>query len=262
MPPPDDYSSALEGRGIVVTRPLEQGKELVRLIEHHRGRAIVFPAIEIGDVADATCVNALIDRLGTFDAAIFISPNAVNKGLPAIAARRALPRSLTMMAIGEGTARELRGHGVAVVVVPPRFDSEALLELPELRQVAGKRVAIFRGEGGRPLLGDALTARGAVVEYAECYRRIKPTADVAPLIDAWTRKEIDGVIVTSSEGLRNVHEMLGAAGQRQLGRTLLFVPHRRIEATAHELGLSKVVLTQSGDAGICSAIVRKFAGRT
>lgn len=259
MPPPENDSRALESRALVVTRPLEQGRELVLLIEHHGGRAIVFPAIEIGDVADLTRVNALIDRLETFDAAIFISPNAVNKAMPAILARRALPRSMVMMAIGAGSARELRGHGVEAVVVPPRFDSEALLELPELERVAGKRVVIFRGEGGRWLLADTLTARGAVVEYAECYRRIKPRADVAPLIDAWSRDEIDGVIVTSSEGLRNVHEMLGAEGQRELGRTLLFVPHRRIEATAHELGLSKVVLTQPGDAGICSAIVRHFA---
>lgn len=242
-----------------MTRPAEQGTELVRLIEGHGGRAIAFPAIEIRDVDDPARVHALIDRLESFHAAIFISPNAVNKAMRAIVARRVLPAALSIVAIGGGSARELRRHGVETVIVPERYDSESLLELPEMKDVGGKRIVIFRGEGGRPLLGDALIARGAAVEYAECYRRIKPTLDVAPLIAAWSRDEIDGVVATSSEGLRNVHEMLGTVGRQQLAGTPLFVPHARIEATARELGLASIVLTQPGDEAIAAAIVRHFA---
>jgi len=41
----------------------------------------------------------------------------------------------------------------------------------------------------RPV-GDTLTARGATVEYAECYRRARPAGDVTPLLTAWARGEI------------------------------------------------------------------------
>lgn len=253
-------SHALDGRGIVITRPLEQGRALAALIEREGGRAIAFPVIDILDVADASKLNALIDRLDAFDAAIFISPNAVTKAMQAISARRALPAGLRIAAIGAASARELERRGVEQVIVPKaRFDSEALLDLPELEDVAGKRIAIFRGDGGRPVLGDTLKARGAIVEYAECYRRVKPTAEVTPLLDAWARGEIDGVVATSSEGLRNLHAMLGDAGRAALAATPLFVPHPRIAQTARELGLARVVVTASGDEAITTAIAKHFA---
>ena len=84
--------SPLAHRGIVITRPAGQAAGLARLIEERGGRAILFPVIEIVDVPDLAQVNALIDRLETFDIAIFVSPNAAAKGMSAIRARRELPQ--------------------------------------------------------------------------------------------------------------------------------------------------------------------------
>ena len=249
----------LLGRGIVITRPADQIEALAELVERNGGRPIRFPVIGIADVPDRSRLDALIDELHAFDVAIFISPNAAVRGMDAIRARREFPAHLTVAAIGTGTARELERRGVARVVVPgERFDSEGLLELPELGDVAGKRIAIFRGEGGRPLLGDTLAARGAQVEYAECYRRRKTTVDPATLLNAWARGEIDAVVATSSEGLRNLFELLGDGGRGALSRTPLFVPHSRIAATARELGLSSIVVTASGDEGIAAGLAEHF----
>lgn len=250
----------LAGRGVVITRPAGQGAALAKLVEDAGGRAIVFPVIEIQDVADRSKLDAVIDRLDDFDVAIFISPNAAAKGMAAILARRAFPDRLTVAAIGGGSARELKRQGVKRVLLPPeRSDSEALLELPELGHIAGKRVVIFRGEGGRPLLGDTLALRGARVTYAECYRRVKPRSDVAKLLDAWSRNEIGAVIATSSEGLRNFHEMLDATGRAALARTPLFVPHPRIAAAAREVGIESVFVTAAGDEAIAAGVASHFS---
>ena len=125
-----------------------------------------------------------------------------------------------------------------------------MLALPELQQVQGWRVAIFRGDGGRELLADTLKARGASVEYIECYRRSRPQQDAAGL-----DRSADIVTVTSSEALGYLWEMLDEAGRRHFAAIPLFVPHRRIAETARQLGWCDVVLTAGGDDGLVTGLI-------
>ena len=126
----------------------------------------------------------LIGRLDEFDLAIFISPNAVNKAMNLID-RAFIAASIEFAAVGQGTVKTLEKFGINAVIAPTtRFDSEALLDMAELKQVEGKHIVIFRGDGGRELLGKTLLERGATLEYAECYRRAKPHADTASLLKA------------------------------------------------------------------------------
>ena len=122
----------------------------------------------------------------------------------------------------------------------------------------GKQVVIFRGDGGRELLGDTLKARGARVDYAECYRRGRPNLDAAPLLKAWARNELDAVTVTSSEGLRNLYEMIGALARQWLRKTPVFVPHARIAEVARELGLTRVIVTEPADEGLVRGLKEHF----
>jgi uroporphyrinogen-III synthase len=233
---------------------------MAALIRAAGGEPVLFPALEILDAEDLQPVLALIERLDAFDLAIFVSANAVNKALDLVQARRAWPAGLRVATVGRGSERALERHGFAAVIAPrERFDSEGLLELPELKDVAGKRVVIFRGDGGRELLGDTLAARGAAVEYAECYRRGRPQADAAPLLALWERRQLDAFTVTSSEGLANLHELLGEAGRQCLQQTPLFAPHERIAAAARALGVRTVVLTGPGDEGLIAGMAAFFA---
>jgi uroporphyrinogen-III synthase len=248
-------SGALAGRRILITRPAGQSETLAELIRAEAGIPIVFPVIEIRDVADVQPLVALIDRLDDFDIAIFISANAVAKAMNLVLSRRAWPAAVRVATIGKGSEKALRRFGFDAIVAPAgRFDSEALLELAPLAEVAGKRVVIFRGDGGRELLGDTLAARGAVVEYAECYRRVRPDVDVAPLLKLWARGELDGITVTSSEGLHNLYDMVGKLGQQWLRRTPTFAPHPRIAASARALGMERVVETGPGDEGLAAGL--------
>ena len=253
-------SKPLAGKGIVVTRPAHQSRQLAKLIEGAGGRPILFPVIEIRDVVDPTTLLRLIDRLDEFDLAVFVSPNAAEKGIALVTARRAWPLKLKAAAVGSGGVRALERRGVTGVIAPSgRFDSEALLGLPALTLMFGKRVVVFRGVGGRELLSETLTERGALVEYAECYQRVQPASDAAPLLRAWSGGKLDAVTVTSSEGLRNLFEMIGAPGRDSLLRTPLFVPHPRIMAAAHGLGVATVVVTGPGDEGLHAGLIAYFS---
>ena len=252
-------SATLNGRGVLVTRPAHQAMHLAELIVAAAGKPVLFPVLEILDAADLQPLYALIDRLDSFDLAIFISPNAVNKAMNLIKSRRELPATLKIAAIGRGSSKELKHFGVTDIIAPSvRFDSENLLEMPQLQDVAGQRIAIFRGDGGREVLGDTLAARGAHIEYAECYRRSRPDASAGGLLRKWSRNEINAVTVTSSEGLRNLYDMLGKLGRQWLKTTPVFVPHQRILEVTRELGLEQGVVTAAGDEGLVQGMIEWF----
>jgi len=241
----------LAGLKIVVTRPRDQAVHLVQRIEQAGGIPLLFPLLEIAAVQDTRVLHEQMSRLSQFNLAIFISPNAVHYGMASIRSAGGLPLSLKIATVGQGSAKALRESGVINVIVPvERFDSEGLLALPELQDVAGWRVMIFRGDGGRELLGDTLKARGAIVEYAACYQRSKPQHDASVLLDPAP----DAISVTSSEALGYLWQMLEARGQDLLRETPLFVPHQRIAELARQQGWRKVLLTDSGDDGLLSGL--------
>jgi len=161
-----------------------------------------------------------------------------------IRAKRTWPPGLRCAAVGKGSAKELERFGGEDVIVPQgRFDSEALLALPELQDMAGKRVVIFRGEGGRELLGDELIRRGADLTMVECYRRGKPVSgDVSLLLKQWVRGEIDAITVTSGESMRNLFDLVGKLGQQWLKKTPVFVFHENIAEVARNWGSSRFTL--------------------
>jgi len=260
---------SLAGLNIVVTRPREQAAQLAQRIAQAGGKVILFPLLEISPVSDPRLLRELVARLHEFNLAIFISPNAVRYGMEAIrAAGVSLSpspspasgrRELKIATVGQGSAKALRDLGVQEIIAPQdRFDSEALLAVPELQNVKGWRVVIFRGDGGRELLGDTLKARGATVEYAACYQRAKPQQDAGALLAA----DPHAITVTSSEALGYLWDMLDEPGRTRLAAVPLFVPHARIAEAAQRLGWRNVIPTAGGDDGLFSGLVAWAGQRT
>lgn len=245
----------LAGKTIVVTRPRDQAGELAGAIAAQGGEALLFPLLEIGPPADPAPLAATV--LADYAVAVFISPNAVAYSLPALLARQPWPAGLLPAAVGQGTVKALAAQGIAGCIAPTeRFDSEALLALPELQaqRVEGKRIAIFRGDGGRELLADTLRQRGARVDCIACYRRSPPASGVEPLMAAWRAQRLDAITVSSSEGLRYLVDLLDEPGRARLAATPLFVPHARIAENARALGLANIILTAPADAGIVAGL--------
>jgi uroporphyrinogen-III synthase len=246
----------LSGRTIVVTRPRAQASRLAGWIVEQGGEPVIFPLLEISPADDTAPLRSAIARLESCALAIFISPNAVDFSVPAILASRAWPAGLQAAAIGQSTVASLASYGIGSTLAPvERFDSEALLELPQLQRagVAGKRIVIFRGNGGRELLADTLRERGAEVDQVSCYQRLAPD-DAAALEALWRKGRLDALTVSSSEGLRNLVGLLDARARAHLRSTPVFVPHQRIAGLAHELALRRVILTRPADAGIIAAL--------
>ena len=253
-------AGSLDGVNVLVTRPVHQAVFLADSIRAAGGNPVLFPVLEITDVKNSDSLIGLINRLHNFDLAIFVSPNAVDKAMHLINKHGSLPSNLSIATVGKGSADTLKQFGVSEIISPrERFDTEALLDKEELQQMKGKRVVIFRGNGGRRLLGETLIQRGAVIEYAECYYRGKPNVDTAPLLASWSQGKINAVIITSSEGLHNLFDMIGQLGQQLLKETPVLTAHERIAQTAKDLGLEKVVKTVgAGDKGLLQGLQDYF----
>ena len=252
MLPGSDTAGPLSGLGVLVTRPARQAAGFAQKIAALGGVPVIFPAIVILPPENRAAVDRAHAALADYDIAIFISPNAVEYGVPD---PRHWPPPLEVFAPGPGTAEALAAAGIAGVRIPATtFDSEGLLALPELADVRGKRVLILRGEGGREHLGDSLRARGAHVDAVACYRRTQPRSDAQGLAEAFRAGAIDVVTVTSSEALDNLWSLASDAIRTSWRALPTFAPHPRIVARARELGLSAVA-TPGGDAGLIAGLL-------
>ncbi len=246
----------LRGIGIIVTRPARQAAGIAQALDALGATPIIFPAIVILPPADRTALDAVHASLPRYDIAIFISANAVEYGVPD---PRQWPASLSTFAPGPGTAAALVAAGIASPTIPETtYDSEGLLALPALTAVAGKRVLILRGEGGRTVLGDTLRARGAAVDYVDCYRRAAPQSGADGLAAVLREHRADALTLTSSEGLDNLCVLLDTPSLRLLQALPTFVPHPRIADHARGKGFTAIA-TGGSDAGLIAGLLEWFA---
>ncbi|MFL9962598.1 fused uroporphyrinogen-III synthase HemD/membrane protein HemX [Paraburkholderia sediminicola] len=260
---------------VVITRPAGQSSELIRQLAAAGIATLDFPLIDIAPVADDAPLRAALASLERYALVVFVSPNAVDH---AFARRDGIwPHALPVGVVGPGSVQALARHGVAApahqVISPTSanddestsFDSEGLYAAIETSlgatNLEGKRVLIVRGDGGREWLADRLREAGAEVEAVAAYRRIVPE----PSIGGWARVHalLAGAphawLLTSSEGVRNLHELaqehLTADEIVQLKRATLVTPHPRIAQTARALGFDRITVSGAGDERIVRALL-------
>jgi uroporphyrinogen-III synthase len=259
LTPRVEPAGPLAGLGILITRPARQAGGFAQKVAVLGGTPVIFPAIVILPSSDPAPLARAHAALPEYDFAIFISANAVEYGAPDPGQ---WPAGLVALAPGPGTAEALAAVGIGGARIPATtFDSEGLLALPELSAVRGKRVLIFRGDGGREHLGETLRKRGAVVDYVACYRRARPESGAAGLSEAFREGRVHAVTITSSEGLDNLWALADDATRTRWRACPTFVPHPRIAAHARDLGLA-VIETAGGDAGVIAGLLEWAAAQT
>jgi len=256
MDAPRAAQGPLAGVGVIVTRPPRQSARFAERLATLGARPIVWPAIVILPPAEAAPLADVHARLHEFDIAIFVSANAVEYGAPDPAR---WPGRVAVYAPGSGTAEALLAVGLPAAHVPTTSnDSEGLLALPGLTDVAGKRVVIFRGEEGRALLGETLRERGARVEYVACYRRAAPATGAQGLARLIVDGAAHALTLTSAEGMRNLLAALPGDAAARVARMPSFAQHPRIVAEARAAGLD-CHPSAPGDGGLLTTLLEWFA---
>lgn len=266
------YIQPLQGIRVLVTRPAHQADALSQMISEQGGQAVLFPVIEISPIHLSDTVSAILKHPDKIDFIIFISPNAVQYGLTELLAsgvveQDEVSKHIKLVTIGQASARKLKqllGREADIYPVE-QYNSEALLAHEGLKKTAvkNKNIIIFRGLGGRELLADTLKLRGAKVEYAEVYQRLKPQFHRHELDAVWKDNTPDIITITSSEGLNNllemVHEMPGQKYDKQLKQTPLVVVTEKIRLNAQALGFNKIIVVpKASNAELIKGVTQWF----
>ncbi len=254
-------SKVLNGACVLVTRPEHQAENLSRLIEQRGGVAVRFPTLEIVS-RDDDRIKSTLANLDGFQWVVFISANAVNFALKANSGKIPRTKSVRFAAVGQATAQAMKMAGLPVDLVPEYgYNSEALLEMPQLQQVEGQNCLIVRGEGGREQLATTLRSRGAEVDYLEVYKRIIPRMDSSPVVELLAQHRLDVITVTSAEALQNLSLMLGEKNNKLLSLIPLVVVSDRIRCLAADMGFNRITVTDSPiDTAILETVITCVTG--
>lgn len=254
MASPPAEQAPLAGWRVLVTRPDDVADALCRRIAAAGARVTHVPLLIIEPLPETAAARALAQDLGRYDVVLVTSRHAVQHALPRLAAYwPQWPAGQQWLAVGASTAVALSGWGIHARA-PADARSEGLLALPALADVAGKRILLLTGEGGRGLLDSALAGRGAQIDRFETYRR-QPAAGNEAALQAFCAagSAPRAVLVSSGDALQN---LLARAPALCASGTACVAAGERLAALARDAGFANPqVAAGAGDDDMLAALL-------
>jgi len=246
---------------LLLTRPEEDCAALAQSLAVAGVASSCLPLLAIEPVALADGQRRQLAGLAQYQAIIVVSKPAARLLLGQLQGAGLQAPAAGWFTVGEATAAVLQCAGLQVSFPLQGDDSEALLALPGLRQATAApeaRVLIVRGVGGRELLAERLAEQGASVEYLELYRRCLPAYPAGTLMRRIEAERLNGLVVSSGQGLEHLQQMAGADWP-QVARLPLFVPSPRVAEQARAAGAQQVVDCRGASATALLAAVQRSA---
>ncbi|WP_293266656.1 uroporphyrinogen-III synthase [Neptunomonas sp.] len=247
---------SLQNQRVLVTRPAHQAAPLIKLLKECGANPAHLPALEICPISETDSRYSLLRNqmmnLDQYAIIICISPNAAHQALEWIDQFwPQTPVGIDWYAVGKKTAQILNDQDIPAHYSNAGFDSEAMLTLPDLVDIQGKKILILRGSSGRAMLAETLTSRGAEVEYANLYDRKCPEYDDTHIKSTIYNIPLSSILITSGEALSNF-VTVAAGRQKQfstdsLHHLYLVVPSARIADQARHIGFTRIKVAQGPD---------------
>jgi uroporphyrinogen-III synthase len=225
---------------VLITRPEDKARTLATKLAAlaQVEQCLIKPLLSFtANPAGQTLTHQLKEQ--TPEKIIFISVPAVDFAMH-YCPPKSWPQESEIFAVGDATAKRLQEHGFKSVLTPVKHDSEGLLQLPPFTSIEQQNILIIRGNGGRELLKEELSRRGANVDYSEVYQRQWPSLS-ATTAQQWKTQGINCIVITSNEMLIKVNALLEYDHNHWQQNVLLIVASERIQNTAKNLGYQQVI---------------------
>lgn len=269
MATPNHHQSAvssehLDGLTVVVTRPVTQAEATAHCLREAGAKVILYPVLEITPLPLSAIEKTFArDDWQRANAVIFVSANAASRGAQVIKHYGGFPVGITLYAIGKMTADALQDslepHSSINIQSPSSGnDSEALLAMSALQDVAGQHIIIACGRseaGGRRLLQQTLNERGAIVTLLICYERkgLAVTSAEQHGLEAQLQSAgLTAFLALSVETLDSLMENLRNTSGWQ--RCPILVPHPRVAEAARERGWTRCEIVPMNNRALVEAL--------
>ncbi len=237
---------------VLITRPEKAGRALAQKCQAQGIAALQQPLFSYQENIQAPALIAQV-RATTPAVVIFVSVAAVEF------AQKHLPickwQASQVFAVGTATQHALQRYGVTATC-PDIHTSEGLLALNDLQNINQQNIVIVRGNGGRELIAEQLTKRGAQVTYLEVYLRVWQTFpdDIG---QTWQQKNINAIVITSNALLESIVNLVELCDNYWQNTCLWIVASERIAEKARALGLQKVINAQGASDEAIMAVIKQ-----
>jgi uroporphyrinogen-III synthase len=255
----------LEGKRIVVTRGVEQAREVSERLERLGANVLLLPAVSFSEPADTTDVDRAIGSLETYDWLLFTSANAVRffanrcRKLGRIPGTGKWPRCA---AVGPATASAAAAESFVIDYVAKEFIGVALAR--ELSAaLTGKRVLLPRSERAGRDLPVALKTAGAEVTEVVAYHTGGVGRAQPGVMEAMREARVDVVSFFSPSAVKNLSSELGTEVLSRLGARVALAAIGPLTATAlRNAGLPVAIEASEATAeSMATAIAKYFSSR-
>jgi len=209
----EDYmnTAPLAGKTILITRAASQSSNFSRMLTETGATVLEMPALEIRDPSTWEPLDQAIATLNTFTWLILTSANGVEfffKRLQTLDKDARAFGKLKIAVVGKKTAKFLKQQGLNADFIPPDFVADSLVEnFPEA--LNNQKILFPRVEtGGRDVLVQELTEKGATIIEVPAYESACPSSIPAEVWQAIKAKEIDIITFASSKTVKNVWQLI------------------------------------------------------
>lgn len=245
---------------------------MTSLLEACGAEVIHFPMIETVAPDSWAALDAVIERLSSYDWLVFTSVNGVEFFFRRLAQTCSNDfssfRGIQVCAIGAATAKALDQAGRKADLMAIDSKAEGLLDailkqVGSAERLRGSRFLIPRARFAREVLPEELANLGAVVETVEAYQTVKPEADAERLRVLLKSQTVDVITFTSSSTVHNLIATVGETVATDLLKGVLIACIGPVTATtAQQYNLTNIVQPDSYTAGaLVEAIVQAFDKR-
>lgn len=190
------------------TRPIDRAEALSSALQQRGHHVLNLPLLSLQPLALNTQLIEQYTALTSVDAVVVVSPIAVEIGLAYYQKLGFLLEDLAKIqwiAVGQATQHALMQMGLNSVV-PEVETSEGMLSLPELNQYIGKKIAFWRGIGGRTFMMEQLQMQGTEIVNMLLYTRGMPDTSKHHVQQKLSQGDI--VLISSEASWKNWLKLL------------------------------------------------------